>query len=249
MGRRLTHPLNTSLSGWILVTLVQVGARAQLRVTRYLCMSPPAIGVAICSPDRTSKESIMPIPIQKWPCSGIAGLKVTNKVPTLVSYRAGDLRVRSWGFTCLSRGNPSPNMTVCRLFKFLLDEKYLEKVNEGKSKDEQESIENVRKWFTDFLSELHNHIVAHLEDPPWFVDWGSTKVEYIFSLPTSWQDNDELIEELKKIVKQAGFGSEENCSVTIGLTEGVASAVYTAKSVNHNFNVSYMYFFTIIPLG
>jgi hypothetical protein len=140
-------------------------------------------------------------------------------------------------------------MTVCGLFKFLLDKKYLEEVNKAKSEDEQESMENVRKWFTDFLSKLHDHIVAILEGPPWLVDWGSTKVEYIFSLPTSWEDNDDLVKELKGIVQLAGFGSGKNCSVTIGLTEGVASAVYTAKSVDHNFNVSHMYSFIMIPSG
>ena len=197
----------------------------------------PAIGVAICSTDQKPGEPIKPIPVQKWPGSDTTGSKISNKVPTVLTYRAGDLRVRSWGFACPSRRELGPRRNT-GLFKFLLDEEYLEKLNREKPDDDPEHIENVRKFFTDFLSKLHEHVVAQLEDSPWRVDWRTTKVEYIFSLPTSWEKNDELVEEFGKIIEKAGFGSEENSIVSIGLTEGVASAVYTAKSLNHNFKVS-----------
>ena len=197
-----------------------------------------ALGVAICSTDRHPNEPICPIPIQKWPGGDTAGTKVTNKVPTRVTYKAGDLRARSWGFACPSPKQLSPNMTVSELFKFLLDKKVLDEVNKRKAEDDQESMENIKKWFTDFLGKLHDHILLYLGDTAWSVDWHSTKFEYIFSLPTSWELNDELVEDFREIVEQAGFGTEPNSSVTIELTEGVASAVYTAKSVDHNFNVS-----------
>lgn len=199
-----------------------------------------AVGVAICSTEGKPNESISPIPIQKWPGSDTAGCKITSKVPTLVAYRAADFRVRSWGYAC-HQGKPRSETTV-GLFKFLLDEKFLEDVNRMKPEDdERQVIGNVRKWFTDFLTELYKYIESYLESPDWHVDRYSTKIEYIFSLPTSWEYNVKLIEDYREIIGQAGFGSKKNSSVTIGLTEGVASAVYTAKSVKHKFNVSNQY--------
>ena len=127
-------------------------------------------------------------------------------------------------------------MSVKGLFKLHLNKDYLDMVNKLNPHD-QEKIENVRGWFKDFLTALHDHITAHLEASPWLVDWGSTKVEYIFSLPTSWKDNDSLVEDFENIVEQA-FEPDENRSVTIGLTEGEASAIYTAKGINHTYEVS-----------
>jgi hypothetical protein len=203
----------------------------------FLRRASLAIGVAFGFPDRVGRgrEPIKPYPIQNWPNYGQSGW-TTNKVPTLVGYKAADFNVRSWGFGCLSR-NLGPNTTVCSLFKFLLDKKNLEKLNEGRPKGEEERIENVRKWFTDFLIELDSHIVDYLADRPWCVDWKSAKIQYIFGLPTSWENDDDLVREFKEVVDDAGFGSDENSSVTMGLTEGVASAVYTAKRADHDFHV------------
>ena len=194
-------------------------------------------GVAISSINRTPNEPIKPFPIQQWPGSDAPGERTYNKVPTLITYKAGDLRAGPWGFACPSPRQLPPGMIVKSLFKFLLDPRYLEEVNEGKSDDDQESIENVKKWFTDFLAKLHDHIVSHLEDSVWNVDWGFTKVEYHFSLPTSWESNGILVEDFKEIVKNAGFGSYEHTTVAIGMTEAAASAVYTAKILDSKFKV------------
>jgi hypothetical protein len=198
-------------------------------------MSLLVTGVAICSTELNAAE---PIPIQQWPGSDATGIKITNKVPTLVTYKAADLRVQSWGFACPPRKDLG-DMALRGRFKFLLDSEVLDKANE--TCIIPESIENIKKFFADFLEELHGHIVTHLEDAPWNVDWGFTKVEYIFSLPTSWESKDYLVEEFSAIIGDAGFGSEDNSTLTIGLTEGVASAVCTAKSVKHKFSVSHLY--------
>jgi hypothetical protein len=193
-----------------------------------------SIGVAICSPDRMEPgEPISPVVLQRWPSTDA----VANKVPTLVAYRAGDIRITSWGFACPSLGEVGPGMGVKGLFKFLLDENRLREMNEKTTKDNQYDIENVRGWFKDFFTALHGHIVAHLEDKPWLVDWNSTKIEYIFSLPTSWKDNDNLVHDFEGIVNLA-FKPNKNCSVAIGLTEGEASAVCTAKRTDHKYKVS-----------
>jgi hypothetical protein len=96
----------------------------------------------------------------------------------------------------------------------------------------------VEHWFKGFLSALHSYVVAYLGAGDWRVDWGSTRVEYIFGLPTAWE-NTKVGGMFEKLVRQAGFGEEPEgkCSVSIGLTEGIASAVWTARSIGHTFNV------------
>ena len=226
-----------------MVTLTPASKSTEIHVPMRI--ANPATGVAICSTNIKLGEPIKPVPIQTWPGSDTTGKKVTNKVPTQLAYKAADLRPQSWGFACPSPRELGP-MVVSKLFKFLLDKRSLEEMNRGKAENEQQSIENVAKWFTDFLSKLRGHIVAQLEGPDWRVNWCLTKVEYIFSLPTSWDQNDELVEHFREILEDAGFRSEDNISVTIGLTEGVASAVYTAKSVSHNFNVSHLCAYMIV---
>jgi hypothetical protein len=128
-----------------------------------------------------------------------------------------------------------PGMSVKGLFKFLLDENRLEQYNQL-NPHYQEKIANVKGWFRDFLTALHDYTAAYLEDI-WQVDWDSTKVEYIFSLPTLWKDDDTLVQCFDDIVKLA-FTPGENCSVAIGMTEGEACAIYTAMRVDHEYKVS-----------
>jgi len=116
-------------------------------------------------------------------------------------------------------------------FKFYLDETWLPRGPEEAIFD----IEDVKTWFRHFFTALHDHIHAHLTDPPCMVDWNSTKVEYIFGLSALWKDS--LVSEFKKIVEQAGFGIGPNCSIVMGLTEGEAAAVCTAKSLGREYKV------------
>jgi hypothetical protein len=127
-------------------------------------------------------------------------------------------------------------MAVKELFKFYLDKPNL--VDSFKKNPEAApgTSRDVMTWYTDFLTALYVHIVAHLKDPPWCVDLNSTKVEFIFSLPTSWKGK--VVEDFEEIVKEAGFGTEGNCSVDIGLTEGEAAAVSTALILEHKYKVS-----------
>ncbi|KAI9768634.1 MAG: hypothetical protein M1840_004831 [Geoglossum simile] len=187
-------------------------------------------GVAICSPDSIEHDSrIVPSVIQQWPgCSD----SVASKVPTLVAYRAGAFSIHSWGFECPPIEEVGLAMSVKGLFKFLLDENRLEHMNQLNPLY-QEKIANVKGWFKDFLTALHDYIAAYLEDV-WHVDWNSTKVEYIFSLPTLWKDDDTLIQSFDAVVKLA-FKPGENRSVAIGMTEGEACAIYTAKRIDHKY--------------
>ncbi|KAH0556552.1 hypothetical protein GP486_005589 [Trichoglossum hirsutum] len=179
-----------------------------------------------------SGQPITPVIIQEWP--GTGSRTITNKVPTTLAYKAGYGRPRSWGFECPSFENLGGGIGIIELFKFWLDPEVLRAHITAESKDAPEDID-VKKWFTDFLSALHKHIVAHLELPYWRVSRHSTKIEYIFGLPTMWGGRKEPIDDFKEIVKNAGFITSENCSVTFRLTEAEASAVYTAKSLKRKY--------------
>ena len=116
-------------------------------------------------------------------------------------------------------------------FKFYLDETWLPRGPEEAIFD----IEDVKTWFRHFFTALHDHIHAHLTDPPCMVDWNSTKVEYIFGLSALWKEP--LINDFREIVEQAGFITGPNCSIVMGLTEGEASAVSTAKNLGYRYKV------------
>jgi hypothetical protein len=196
-------------------------------------------GVAIFSINPTPNKHIKPSCIQKWPGGDAPGKRIFNKVPTRITYKAGDFRAGPWGVACPSPRRPLPGLAVKSLFKFLLDPNCLEEFNKERAKlgDEQESMENVKKWITDFLTNLHDHIVLHLKDSPWRVDWGVTKVEYHFSLPTSWESNGILVGDFQKAVENAGFAPSKRTTLTIGMTEAAASAVYTANRLDSKLTV------------
>ena len=184
-------------------------------------------------------ERDAPVVIERWPGSDA----IVYKVPTTLSYQAGQSRICSWG------SEPPPwdfgrGMGVVKSFKFFLDKDELERSFRDRTfKYRQPDIDDVRKWFTDFLHALHDHIVAYLE-LKWGVDWHSTKVDYVFGLPTLWRERNELIRDFQNIVANAGFTESMNCGVTFRLTEAEAAAVHTAKSLDHKYKVSELHAIT-----
>jgi len=198
-------------------------------------------GVAICSYNKSEPCSpIRPVVIQRWPGSNM----LENKVPTKVAYKAACARnPHSWGFECPPLEDVGPAMAVKDLFKFYLDERFLRESFERNPQAIPGTIEDVKLWYRDFLSVLHAHISSHLTNPPWLVDLDSTKVEYIFGLPTSWKDDVRLVKAFTQVVGESGFGTN---NVIMGLTEGEAAAVYTAKNLEHKYKVSYMHITMIV---
>jgi hypothetical protein len=115
-----------------------------------------------------------------------------------------------------------------QLFKFVLDEDFLQEAL-YRNPDGAPDIDDVRAWYRDFLTNLHEHILSHLK-AVLQVNSKLTKVDYVFSLPTVWGENNRIVERFGDILGEAGFGSGERSSVIIGLTEAEASAVQTAVS-------------------
>ncbi|KAH6665971.1 hypothetical protein B0J14DRAFT_660106 [Halenospora varia] len=181
------------------------------------------------------KDGIKPLPIQDWPWKD----EKRNKVPTSLTYKAGDRRIRLWGFGCPQLRDLSPQETVREFFKFYLDGSNFEQLKRKNPDEKDEISANIENWFVDYLTQIYAHVTNQLKVTE--VDLDLTIIEYIFSLPTDWKDKPTLVEAFERIILQAGFGSAENASARTGLTEAVASAVYTAKSVGYNFEVRYLY--------
>ena len=153
-------------------------------------------------------------------------------MPTRVAYKAGKATYHSWGFECPELEDVGPAMAVKEMFKFRLGEWFLKKDHQQGQKDAIE-LEDVKLWYKDFLSALYLHIVQCLRET-WYVDVGLTTVEYIFSIPTSWRGEDELVNTFRELVNAAGFSDGY---VIMNLTEAEASAVSIAKLLGHSFKV------------
>ncbi|RDL38603.1 uncharacterized protein BP5553_02943 [Venustampulla echinocandica] len=183
-------------------------------------------GVAIGS---YSKNSILgPQIIQRWTPDPN---RVDNKIPTQVTYRAATAaHVHSVGFECPSQEKIGTGMRLIGMFKFHLDDNFLRERHKNSQTTNTDTLDDVKFWYQTFLTALHGHISRQLQDI-WKVDITLTRVEYIFSLPTSWQTNDILRKRFREIIHDSGFGND----VTMELTEGEAAAVFTAKHHSREF--------------
>lgn len=167
--------------------------------------------------------------LQHWP--GIRDY--INKVPTRVCYKAGEIGFDSWGFNCPKLENIGRAMGIKDMFKFYLDASFAtEKFQRDPASAPKR--ETVKMWYTHFLTALFIHIMSHLRDRLRIAS--STTIEFIFSIPTAWKENVGLMQEFRTLVDNAGFPTAGN--IIMDLTEGEASAVFTAKLLGHKFKVS-----------
>ena len=89
--------------------------------------------------------------------------------------------------------------------------------------------------YTDYFQFLYRSIEARLKGEL-ASRWEDAKIEFIFSVPTTWKPNP-TVERFKKIIASAGFGSCPSHIASIGLTEAEAAAVHTARSMPGIFTV------------
>ncbi|KAF2672742.1 hypothetical protein BT63DRAFT_436614 [Microthyrium microscopicum] len=163
--------------------------------------------------------------VQKWPGRGQAN---ENKVPTIIVYSRQDGQVTSWGFNSESRleQNNADRMYV-DWFKVYLDEGLLHSLQARDPQIAPASIDEVERWFRDYLSELYKHIEFKLsQEIPAPKVWSTALIEFIFSVPTTWQHN--TVERFRSILVNAGFSNHPTHSIQVGLTEAEASAVATS---------------------
>jgi hypothetical protein len=163
-------------------------------------------------------EWARPETIQRWP--GVPGNSLADSVGTVLAYNRRSGELDTWGFTA----DPyNPDFRIEKNFKLFLDPEYRPESSHGNDP----SLEQARQWYLDYLACLYQWISRYFSEivPRWWI----RKVEYVFSVPGSWQDP-EVIETLRRLIKMAGFGKELNHRADITLTEAEAAAVYVGPN-------------------
>jgi hypothetical protein len=113
------------------------------------------------------------------------------KVPTKIAYPKGSSTPSTWGFAAESRSDSRQDDKVYReWFKRLLDPAVLRQAQakDPQLRDTPRTQEEVDKWFEDFMRFLYRHIESRLSaEFPSTKTWQSAKIEFIFSVPTTWR--------------------------------------------------------------
>ncbi|PGH23948.1 hypothetical protein AJ80_02010 [Polytolypa hystricis UAMH7299] len=155
--------------------------------------------------------------IQRWP--GTLPSELANKAPTCVEYRPDCMEIKGWGFLC----NPEEEASdIKEFFKLHLSPHYQEDYPGAPSRRE------AQRWFRDYIREIYKHVVATLSNT--FPLFPSRRVEFIFSVPTTWKDP-RMIEEVRGLIDEAIHSDSPNHRAVIGLTEAEAAAVYACKQL------------------
>jgi len=144
----------------------------------------------------------------------------------------------AWGFASAIRHDEDVEQEkfhYAEFFKTFLDPAELKQQQLKQPDNCPRSMEQVEKWYRDYLGALYRHIeytlARDLEK-----SWADARVEFLFTLPTTWKDQI-LINRFKKIISSAGFGSHDNHTFEVGLTEAEAAAVHAAKEAVASFQV------------
>ncbi|RHZ63243.1 Hsp70 family protein [Aspergillus thermomutatus] len=163
-------------------------------------------------------EWLPPRTIQRWPGKLISEL--ANKVPTAIEFGSASHSVKSWGFLC---NTEDPASDIKEYFKLHLAP--------GPHPDGQITRTEAQRWLQDYIRCICQHVTAHFKDT--LPSFASCKVEWVFSVPTTWKDV-RMVEETRHLLQRAintgspGMSPEHNRAV-IGLTEAEAAAVYACK--------------------
>jgi hypothetical protein len=159
-----------------------------------------------------------PKTIQRWP--GKLPGELANKVPTCIAYEADSTTVKNWGFLC----DPEDETSVIReFFKLHLAPQYHDP--SGPSRAE------AQRWFRDYVQCIYQHVANFLAST--IPEFPFRKVEFVFSVPTTWKDV-RMIEETRTLIEQAIVMRSTAHRASIGLTEAEAAAVYACK---HHYKV------------
>jgi hypothetical protein len=164
--------------------------------------------------------------IQKWPGRAQAN---ENKVPTVMVYDKQTRQMTSWGFMSETRAEQNnSNREYCDWFKTFLDPAVLAQAQKKDPENSPKSQADVDKWTADYMRLLYQHVEFKLSSElPANKPWHLAKVEFLFSVPTTWAVHP-TVEKFKNIAKGAGFGSQPNHVLNVGLTEAEAAAVHVS---------------------
>ncbi|PGH19083.1 hypothetical protein AJ79_00117 [Helicocarpus griseus UAMH5409] len=151
-----------------------------------------------------------PKTLQHWPGKMINEL--ANKVPTQLEYDKSNV-LKSWGFQC-SQGDTEAG--IKEYFKLNLSADYRDPKPGAPTRRE------ALKWFQDYTRCIYQHIVSHFTNT--IPNFPSLRVEFVYSIPTTWKDP-----RMRAEIQQYIHLNSGNHKATIGLSEAEAAAVYACK--------------------
>ncbi|ESZ94388.1 hypothetical protein SBOR_5252 [Sclerotinia borealis F-4128] len=167
--------------------------------------------------------------IQEWP--GLPPDSVETKVPTRIAYsrNPNDRNEPIWGFSCDPDDEYHEVTEVRENFKIFLDQHSLDLARKEGMRDMPETVDKAKDLVTDYLRQIYNHVKLCIEAITG--DWKEKKIEFVFSLPTTWDALD-TVKRFDAAINAAGFTSQnpEKHSAKLELTEAEAAAVYFATN-------------------
>jgi hypothetical protein len=164
--------------------------------------------------------------IRDWP--GLPPDSVETKVPTKIAYPRDGSEPR-WGFSCDNEDEYHEVADVREHFKIYLDQDAIDAAHSRGVRDMPETVAEAMGLITDYLRQIHQHVKFSLESATG--TWKDKRVEFVFSLPTTWNSLD-ITNNFNDAIRAAGFTAEnpEKHSARLELTEAEAAAVYMANN-------------------
>ncbi|EFY87145.1 Hsp70 family chaperone [Metarhizium acridum CQMa 102] len=142
----------------------------------------------------------------------LPGESVTKKFPTILAKH----EPKKWGLHCQNMEEEDK----WRAFKLYLDQAQLRKAHECGVSWAPDSADKVLEIAEQYLRHLHDHIRRELptmnRHGPMSLEgksWSDCKIEFIFSVPTTWDWAQRAA--FKEIVRKAGFGANFKKNDTI----------------------------------
>ncbi|KAL5046570.1 hypothetical protein BDW71DRAFT_181912 [Aspergillus fruticulosus] len=167
-----------------------------------------------------------PKTIQRWPGKLIGEL--ANKVPTCLLYGPDKTSVQEWGFGCDERSTDRSTDESADIKEFFKLHLASQSEQNGSGRPGLVTQREARRWFQDYITCIYRHVVSHFSTS--IPGFERMRVEFIFSVPTTWKDV-RMVEEIRGLINgaiESGRSNERHWAV-IGLTEAEAAAVYACR--------------------
>ncbi|TVY89880.1 hypothetical protein LAWI1_G005493 [Lachnellula willkommii] len=164
--------------------------------------------------------------IQDWP--GLPPDSVETKAPTKIITTHDSAEPR-WGFLCNLEDEYQGAGELGEHFKIYLDQETIDAARKERVKNVVGTTEEALKLVTEYLRQIHQHLKFSIESQTG--PWTEKKIEFLFSLPTTWTSF-ETTNRFHKAIVAAGFTSENPTkhAAKLELTEAEAAAVYVATN-------------------
>lgn len=137
--------------------------------------------------------------------------------------------VSKWGFLCDNDDEDTETDEVFENFKIFLDQESIDAARKNGVRDIPATVEEAGQLITDYLRQVYGQIKRSIEGSTG--SWKDRRVEFIFSLPTTWQALS-ITTDFENAIRAAGFGQEntDKHSAKLELTEAEAAAVYVVAN-------------------